>query len=575
MSWILDNNKKSNPSISEIVSMIEDSRDFSGTMYEQTLNANKEIAYLKLKQEASERIENGTTFADGMDGNTFGMTFDSSASTKVIIRNGAMTMNNLTLVSKTVASSPIVSSNFEFYGKGGRKLVRLVNGWLISANINAQNIYFQKSIDFGVTWTALTNVSSFLAGNVSLVSSGNKVHALFTQMDGAPDVFLVSFDATTVPATLNNTATYESYFESVDSTQTAMGDCSLAINESGTELHAAWSSKNATYSAFNIRYSKATRSPDGKFYFGDAEQWTNFSTAVNHIDTPSVVVKNDKVYVFVLAYQDHIAPNGSNIIMMTDAYTTKRVWSDSYFPARIGSAGIYDGTWQYIQANPSAVAIPQHINGIPLGIVCVAWEGFDAAAPTTKHIRFRRSLDEGVTWSEALKIVPGSSPSLTSGNGGMLYITYEEAGIIKQITSTNHGVNWSAPVTVGTGINASSLHDPTLNTTKPLTLYRGSTSVTFTGQWLEPSETPSLTGRAVYTLPSTNFVGAFVKKSGNVTIDAYINDVLMDEELENNEYMFMKDIIVAAPVKLRLELSRTSLTGGDNDKVTRILGGIK
>lgn len=52
-----------------------------------------------------------------------------------------------------------------------------------------------------------------------------------------------------------------------------------------------------------------------------------------------------------------------------------------------------------------------------------------------------------------------------------------------------------------------------------------------------------------------------------------IQDSPMDAELDGDEYQFTKALDNEAPVTLKLSLSRKSTANGDNDKVTRILGG--
>ena len=48
----------------------------------------REVAYMKLKQEASDRIEGGTVFADDFQGNRFGFTLDELNSLGFKIKTG-------------------------------------------------------------------------------------------------------------------------------------------------------------------------------------------------------------------------------------------------------------------------------------------------------------------------------------------------------------------------------------------------------------------------------------------------------------------------------------------------------
>lgn len=540
------------------------------------LNANlqKEVAYLKLQQEASARIENGTTFADDLNGNSFGMTYNDAESTNIVIRDGAMMMLESTQTTNTVTDATVVASAYDTSGNGGRKLVRLSNGWLVAGVWDSANSLSKFYKTEKGDWTDETLLCSIGATKLlSLDSVGNMIYGVGNEGDTTVRYFY--FDATT-----QNGGTVTRY---TLETQTAVGGISLAINEAGTELHAAWASKNATYpNSFNIRYAKGTINADGSVTWGSVVQVTKVNVSGIDYKNPSVFVYKDGEPIIASELSNTSSNNYYIQIRkptgLPGAVDATNTWT---------SQTVYTGG-SYTQSSPSAIFVPQSVNGLANGRIWVAWHGTDSTDTTVPNIRISYSDDGGVTWSSIQKLTSGNTldqvkPSITCNKNNEVFVVWH--GLVdgyfdlRSIKNTNG--SWGSITDIKTTTLANGYTDPatlfdiTIDFTSPLFIYKDNVNakVGFYGTWTVGSESPTLTGTAVYDLPSTDYVGAFVQKAGAVNVDAYVNDVLMDESLETDEYMFTKGI-TAAPVKLRLELSRADTTGGNNDKVMRILGGI-
>lgn len=525
------------------------------SLYHQNTSQDREIAYLKLQQDASARIENGTVFAHDMNGNLIGMTLDEVNSQNITIRNGKMLMINQTFSTQTRTDTTAVASAYETSGNGGRKVVRLSNGWFVVGVKTTDFIYLyvDKNDGSGFSQLCYANASTFDNNDFTIASKGNFVYLIYAL---TTSLIKIHFDATTI-TNINVHATLAS---NLDTGQTALGNVSLRINEAKTEFHATLDSTNSTYpNSKNIRYAKGVISQvDGSVTWGAVEQRTTINVAGQDYKNSSITLDG----------------NGNpKILVEHDEGTTFRIASINYNGSAWTIVAVFSGG-TYIQSSPSAIFVPQSVNGLANGLLATAWHGFDATHTTTNYVRFSKSTDGGVTWSAMQKLIAGQNASITADSNGNLYIEYERGGSTYFIKSTNNGDSWGTETLKGVGVNPSTILDLNMNISKPLSIRKGASSVVFNGEWSEPVETPTLTAKAVYDLPSTDYVGAFVKKAGTVNVDAYVNDVLMTEELDVDEFMFTKTLATIAPVKLRLELSRGVTTGGESDAVTRILGGI-
>lgn len=538
------------------------------TLYKLSTGIIREQAYTKLLQEASSRLDGGTVFAHDMNGNIIGMTLDEANSQNIVIRDGKMMMIAKSEVTKTITDATVVASAYDTSGNGGRKIVRLSNGWLVVVVKTTNFFYFYVDKQTGTGFVPLCHITTATIGSndIAIASRGTRVHVV----DGISTTGVISltFEATTVPnINIYGVAPYYSGF--VDSTQTAIGNVSLAINPEGTELHAVWSSKNATYpNSFNIRYAKGVISQvDGSVTWGTVEQVTTSVTATQDYTNPSIITISNGYPVFICSFNR----SGTSRI---ESYN----WNGSSFTVKI----IYDGG-AYLQSSPSAIFVPKSVNGLANGRIWVAWYGRDGTANPVENIRVSYSDDGGITWSAMQKVTNETTvcvaPTITADKNNNIYIVFggvvsskNQVRKIKNTTGT-----WGSITNVTNDVNGAyepnALNSIDISASEPLFIYKGTSKVGFYGTWQEPVETPTLTAKAVYDIPSTDYVGAFIKKIGATTVQAYVNDVLTDAELVDSEYQFTKQLATEAPVKLRLELSRVATTGGENDAATRVLGG--
>jgi len=343
----------------------------------------------------------------------------------------------------------VVNAAYSTEGNGGRKLVRLDDGTLVSAvHDGITTLYFYESSDNGLTWSVIYSVGMDV-GDISIVTDGTYIHALYTRASALRASYMNNTSGTFVPSDIED--------------QTAIGNCSLAIAPNG-DLHATWSSKNASYpNGFNIRYSKST---DGGVTWDAPTQVSANSVSGNNYDSPTIVTGS----------------NGfPNIIFKANLTTTKYIFSYNWTGTNWqGPIIVYNGG-TYIQDNPSADVLSD-------GTIVVAWHGKDATDLSRDNIRFSQSTDNGVTWSTMEKLTSGNTvdrklPSITRDDNDYPYISYDDNGTLKFIY--NNGT-WQTAETIATGTNVATLNNHR-EFTKPMAVYMGATDVKFYGKWSVPN----------------------------------------------------------------------------------------
>jgi hypothetical protein len=378
----------------------------------------------------------------------------------------------------------------------------LSNGWIVAGVWNGELssasgvFYFYVDKMDGNGFQPLTQINSYTDGFSSIQAKGTDIYLL-----RAGGTYARSYKFNALDANGSTQAPdLPSYsYTLIDSGQYgAFSGCSLAINEAGTELHASWSSKNSTYpSSFNARYAKATiDSQTGLPTWGSVEQVTKVNSSGNDIKNPVVIVKSDNTPVIIA---------DQNISTSTNRITA---WS---FNGSTWSANvIYIGDG-YTQSSPSALFVPQSVNGLANGWIWVAWHGTDSTDTAVNNIRASYSDDGGVTWSSMQKLTNGNNygkyvPTITANLSNEIFVLFESnvAGSsyrsVEKIKNSN-GV-WGNVVEADyREINTpspSALFDPTfsLNFSEPLFIYKGFAKVGFYGTWTttEISVTPGHLG---------------------------------------------------------------------------------
>lgn len=391
-----------------------------------------------------------------------------------------------------INDATVVASAYNTSGNGGRKLVRLDNGWLISAvSNNSNSIKFYRSKDNGNTWNGLTGLDrpyyTGSTGNVSLVVKGKNLYVLYQYSNSR--IEFIRVDCSTANDLVVAPSTGD--IQTLTTNETTTGNVSLAINDTGTELHATWASKNATYpNSFNIRYAKGTINIDGSVTWGVVEQVSLITTAVDDIKNPSIIV-DDNNYPLILvdtavgSFSSGTSTN-SNVQTITAIGKNPSFTKSGSFNSNWGYKTVYDGSI-YPQYSPSAIFVPQSINGLANGRIWVAWHGTDATETGVDSVRVSYSDNGGNTWSSMQKLTTGVTsqfPSITA-NKSKVFIVYGKSNGIAKLEYTT---SWSADVYITPNTNyyfPSSLFDVTfsLNFTEPLFIYKGSSKVGFYGTW--------------------------------------------------------------------------------------------
>lgn len=425
-------------------------------------------------------------------------------------------------------------------GNGGRKLVRLSNGWLVAVVrvTNPSNArYFYVSKDNGVTFSQLTFSANVSDGDVSITATGTRVYCLIS--NGA-NTYSLWFDATTV------TNTAQTWLASPDTNQTAIGNVSLAINEAGTELHAAWSSKNATYpNSFNIRYAKGVINGDGSVTWGAVEQITKANGGGADFNNPSIV--HNEIEPLILTIRSFTSQQAVRVFKKT-GLTSDTEWNWT-------SAMVYNGA-SYVQSSPSSLFVPQSINGLANGRLWVAWHGKDATDSAKFNVRVSYSDDGGVTWATPVKLTSGNlydrqNVSLAADKTGKVFALYEEhqwSPDLDIYMRTFSGGSWGAPVAVAEAdpaaeSNPSALVDYSLQMTTPPFVFTNATDgIKFSGNFnvgasvspasgaLGNKETATLTAYTV-TPEAGSTVTQIVEKVNGVTVNTFNNPASLSRTL--------------------------------------------
>ena len=432
-------------------------------------------------------------------------------------------------------------------GNGGRKLVRLANGALISAvRTSTTSWQLHKSTNGGSSWAQLVSVTETV-NDLALASKGNDIHVL------------VSFSTTGVKHyRYNDSGALQGSSVNVDSGQSAMGNVSLAINEAGTELHAAWSSRNSNSGTnFCLRYAKATINGDGSVTWGSAETIAQSSM---DIMSPSLVVYNGVPTIFAHTNRGYF--NGTSAGLSTDAYSIFVMKRDS----SLGSNTLMSSAWTYknivfavdarFQYNPSAIFVPTAINGLANGRLWVAWHGKDATDSAKFNVRVSYSDDGGVTWATPVKLTSGNlydrqNVSLAADKTGKVFALYEEhqwSPDLDIYMRTFSGGSWGAPVAVAevepaAESNPSALVDYSLQMTTPPFVFTNATDgIKFSGNLnvgasvspasgaLGNKETATLTAYTV-TPEAGSTVTTIVEKVNGVTVNTFNNPASLSRTL--------------------------------------------
>lgn len=310
-----------------------------------------------------------------------------------------------------VQDATVANSAYSTSGNGGRKLARLDNGWLVAFVKDSTRYRSYKSLDNGLTWLPSVTLNFSSLVDFSVVSlTNNLVYILFTANN---DVLGAIID-------IENNAQIGG-LHNICTTESSVGKCSLIMSYEGMELHACWSSKNSKYpNSFNIRYVKGTINEDDGITWGSVEQRTIRNTIGQDLYSPTIVIREDNNP--VIMYVGDVA--GNNYVLSTSYNGTS--WSGEQI---IHNGGSYD------QSLPSAIFVPQNVNGLTNGRIWIVWHGSDSTIGTNNpHIKISYSDDGGVTWSATENLTKlgventnntAKCPSITADKNNVIYIIFD------------------------------------------------------------------------------------------------------------------------------------------------------
>lgn len=394
----------------------------------------------------------------------------------------------------------IVNQAYDTSGNGGRKLVRLSNGWLVAAvsqnSSQPKTIYLYKSTDNGNTWSQLCYIQHTSGGindvtYPSLASKGNFVYCTFVRNNNV-------FCAVSINAeTQTNTNVYTNRVE-IYTAITDAYNSSIAIN--GNEIHVTYDAVVPSFpNSRNIFYVKGTINADGSVTWGAVEQWTTANNNGSDFKNPTIQMHGNIPMVFAETPWLNVTQTGASLgssyrgIIVLKRDNTLTTHTGSYLNGSLISFKyVYSNTGGYTQSSPSACVDKN-------GRIWVAWSGTDATDSSVNNIRVAYSDDGGVTWSAMTKLTSGNSysqdrPSITVNRNNEVFIVWHGRDVsdvrtdIRMIKYSNG--SWGSISTVSAGTTnhkyyPSVLFDTTLDFSTPLFIYQDlqSGKVGFYGTW--------------------------------------------------------------------------------------------
>jgi len=471
----------------------------------------------------------------------------------------------------------VVNSAYDTSGNGGRKLVRLSNGWLVCAMYDSPNnsTKFYVSKDNGATWSQLCMLNGQFNG-FSITSYGTKVHMIASYQGAVATNRSLSFDATTVTNIDMVGSTVI-----IDSGQTMMGANSITIDSLGN-LHACWSSKNSTYpNSFNLRFSKSV---DGGATWSAVTQVTNANTSTLNWVNPCIVIRNNLP---IIIFEQQMS--GSYAINCN--YFNGTTWLTAS-----NGTGIQLVQLAYTQSDPSSIVKKYGSN---IGRIWTAWHGLDSTDTTKQNVRVNYSDDSGTIWNTATKITTGNTVdrknvSLTEDTSGNVYAVYEDNGTLVYQVCNNGTTTFGGLTTIGTGTNVSALDNSSeVSFTKPLIVYMSASTVKFYGLWEDIVILPLLEEDIRYAITPPEAVPSVTSwinydHNANFSIDTKISLVssasnenygtptktytkVVDVNTDEDQYAYMASS--NDKITQRITMTRTN-TGDDTFGITKLLGAI-
>lgn len=524
----------------------------------------RETAYLKLKQQAADRIENGVTFADDFEGNIFGFTLNKAESVNIQEGSGRLRMIGLDPVGKIIPDVEAIpgATNSLMQGEG-RKIVKMDNGWIITGHSSSAGKFFLVNKNDGNGFVSLCRYDATgTQKEFAMATYKNKLYVVIPYLETYTRVWIID------PLTIGNVHIGGILIpKDLQNNSTAIREVAIYIDQYDGSIHVAWAAKAPPYpNSYNIFYSVST---DGETFSAGAVTTVANNTTITGYTNPSVV-----------SYK------GKPVMAFTGGPGTA---SQAIYILRKTSTG---SGWASTAASESSerAKLSPSLGVDNNGKLHLAYTAYTAANQVVPEVYYTSSNNGGETVDTSTRLTfgggtYGSEQSvLALDKEGTVFVAYrsktpeDPSNYYLRIQKLFDGT-WSDVTPMQVAVwNPSLCVMSDSKVTDPLIAYQKRSSpesIKVNGKWTDFIPTQKLTSKLVYDIPATDYVGAFIKKIGAVSATAFLNDVPMRRELEGDEYLFDVDKPLPAPVqaKLRIELQRATVDGGENDAVTRILGG--
>lgn len=392
--------------------------------------------------------------------------------------------------------STVVAQQHDISGNGGRKWVRLDNGWLVAIARTADlyvRVYVSKND--GLSWeenTAATQNVGVAINSIALASKGNIIY-LVIGFSGSK-LHLKVFDMVGNRSISNSTISDDNF---------SLNNCSIAIDPLGASIHFAWNARTSGYpNTDNIRYKSGTIQSDGVPVLNATEQVTVMNSTLGYSQPSITTYKGAPVIV--------MRSNTGNYAI-TSCYKVGTTWNYSTI----------DQSASLAKFMPSIITDKDDV-------LHAVWHGNSTAAPNEQSIFYCKSFDGGVTWSSFTNVAAGVTGVVTNqlptitidrNNPVVMYHHYTRAENTDKISvamNKFNGSTWSASQIIATVTNIaqvptpSLLYDPTFSVAFgniPPVLYVDSDkqSIEYTGSYTKVDEPlfPNLVVNALYSTAGT------------------------------------------------------------------------
>ncbi|MCM3589623.1 hypothetical protein M4D58_03135 [Brevibacillus borstelensis] len=309
----------------------------------------------------------------------------------------------------------VVPNIYSTAGNGGRKIVMLSNGWIIAAVLNSggPTLYFYVSKDKGQTWTQLCYINSSFNVGFAIASWGTYVYLLGASNIGSYNV-VYSFNAVTQTNT-NITGT------GLDGPNNTFGECSLCVNETTNEIHAAFATKRPGQpNSFNIRYAKGIISSSGNVTWGSVQQLTSLDVIGQNANNPSVTVRPNGYP--VVAWESI----EGNVNLIRYKYWNGASWVGQATYGDILVPSVYKPSYPCIISDSKDV-------------LHAVWQGYDVG-DTSPNIWYSKSGDLSKWDTTKLtheKTITQGRPTIGRSNQDHLYVFWHGGDPAVSTTGTN------------------------------------------------------------------------------------------------------------------------------------------